>query len=264
MRRPVLARRLTIAETVRAYEEGVREVKAAHALLDAASARLNETFVMAGSGGITISGDNRERIFNEIRRDAWRLLIDRCEVRRMMSVARRTELDRQLDRGELPEITEQSVAELIGGFQQNLVKMLEEAVEEVFDWLRPRSSEYKTNSELEVGRKVVLKHVVEPWNPRSCWAWYIHPRRDAELTALENVFSALDGKGQILKTPWCALTTAVRTQGFDGCGTSTYYDFRVFKNGNAHLTFKRLDLLARFNAIAGGRRLRPGAASSES
>lgn len=42
-----------------------------------------------------------------------------------------------------------------------------------------------------------------------------------------------------------------------GPGETDLFAFRCCANGNLHLRFRRLDLLARFNQIAGGRRLRP-------
>jgi len=35
-------------------------------------------------------------------------------------------------------------------------------------------------------------------------------------------------------------------------GETEYFSFRLFYNGNIHLGFKRLDLVERFNAGAGG------------
>ena len=42
----------------------------------------------------------------------------------------------------------------------------------------------------------------------------------------------------------------------DGTGETEYLRFRCFRNRNLHLEFKRLDLVAKLNAIAGGMRLR--------
>ena len=42
----------------------------------------------------------------------------------------------------------------------------------------------------------------------------------------------------------------------DGTGETEYFRFRCFRNRNLHLEFKRLDLVAKLNAVAGGMRLR--------
>lgn len=105
---------------------------------------------------------------------------------------------------------------------------------------------------------MILPWAVEAWG-------FGHPfhvsygHHDAQLRAIENVFSALDGKGSISKTHNGLLVDAIN-QSADGRGETDYFRFRCFKNRNLHLEFRRLDLLARFNQIAGGARLRPKAA----
>lgn len=266
MARTKLARRLTVTEIVRVYDEEVARIRGAYASLAAAEERLNATFAMESSHSISACrnrfnfSDPGDSLL-EMRHHVWEAIIERLEVRRMMSIARWEELRRQIERKELPEITERSVTEFVVGFQSNLDVMLAEAVEEVFAWLRPRRSEYKRNSELEVPRRIVISFAVEEWG-QLCSSWRVHYRRDQEFIAMENVFTALDGRGQIAKTHYSAISNVIHEPGFDSVGETPYFAFRTWKNGNMHLTFKRLDLLARFNAIAGGRRLRPGAAAS--
>lgn len=86
--------------------------------------------------------------------------------------------------------------------------------------------------------------------------WHLHYRRNAEATALEKVFLALDGKGMVTRTHHSDLYQAIVECGEDGIGETDYFAFRCFKNGNLHLTFKRPDLVRRLNQIAGGKRLR--------
>jgi hypothetical protein len=271
MPRVTLARRLTITELVRVYEEAVAKIRVAYAELQEAEIRLNDAFRADSCRTIRVTGDRYfalgDRAVNDallaMRHDVWQVLIERLELRRMMSATRWQELQRQVERRELPEVTERSVSDFVTSISANLDVMLAEAIEEVFDWLRPRRSKYKQNSEYEVPRKIVLMHVVEPWG-KLCSSWRVnHYRTDEYLTALENVFSALDGRGQITKTHYSAISSLIRDKAFTGHGETPYFAFKTYKNGNMHLEFRRLDLLARFNAIAGGRRLRSGATSDE-
>jgi hypothetical protein len=258
-----LAPRLTIEEIVRVYNECVAQIRGGYAMVSAAEQRLNDVFVMEGRGSISAARNHRISFANpsdalmEVRHAVWSSIIERLEVRRMMSVARARELDEQLRQHKMPEITHETVAQLLKGFFQNLDKMLEEAVEEVFDWLRPPRSEYKSNSEYEVPRKVVLGHIAEPWGKfHNRWSVSYGGYADTRLTALENVFSALDGQGKITKTHYSAISTVIRSEGYAGEGETPYFKFRTFHNGNMHMWMKRADLLARFNQIAGGKRLR--------
>jgi hypothetical protein len=73
---------------------------------------------------------------------------------------------------------------------------------------------------------------------------------------LENVFTALDGNGQIAKRYNSVLEDAICSAP-GGVGETDYFNFKAHRNGNLHISFRRRDLLARFNQIAGGARLRP-------
>lgn len=266
-----LANRLTVAEVVRVYDAATEKIRGGFALINQAEAELNETFTLDGLGQISVRGyghrisyDERtcEDVLLSMRHEVWSYVIERLEVRRAMSVRRWDELQQQLRDKQLPEITEENVEQLVAGFRSNLQVMLGEAVEEVFDWLRPRGSKYKTNTELEIRHKVILRHVVEARDKRwSHFTWRVDHRYQQNLSALENVFTALAGRGQITKSHFSEITNVVHAPGYSGVGETPYFRFKTFENGNMHLEFLKLDLLARFNAIAGGRRLRPAAAA---
>lgn len=82
---------------------------------------------------------------------------------------------------------------------------------------------------------------------------------EERLSALENVFTSLDGRGSVTKNYYSAISTAIKAAPkAETCqGETPYFAFRGFRNGNLHLRIKRLDLLARFNRMAGGANLRP-------
>jgi len=229
-------------------------------LVAPAEDQLNAVFKLDEWRGVRV--ETRHINFNdpdgaiaELRKNMWDRLISQLEIRRLMSIRAAAELDEQIKKGELPEITIENVTQIAHGFVSNIDKMLEDAVEEVFNWLRPRCSDYKTNSELEVPPKVILSWMVErAWSGAG---FRINYHREQHLRALENVFSALDGRGSITKTYSGKLADAIQASGASGVGETEYFAFRCFKNRNMHLAFKRLDLLERFNAIAGGMRLRP-------
>ncbi|HKY40654.1 MAG TPA: DUF4942 domain-containing protein [Polyangiaceae bacterium] len=259
-----LARRLSVSEVVAVYERSEADVRAAFDLLARAERTLNETFCLGEHRTIHVRDRYSHRWMNfeevegsltELRRDVWQALVTRLDLRSMMSVKAWDDLQKQIRDGEPPAIDQETVAGMAQGFRDRMGEMLAEAVEEVFDWLRPRRSEYKTNSELEIGPKVCLAHMVS-----SAYGLRVSDWGEQRLTALENVFNALDGHGQTTKGYYSELSQAIRNAeraGVGWAGETRLFAFRCFKNGALHLTFKRLDLLARFNQIAGGARLRP-------
>lgn len=270
-----LARRQTIRDLVAAYSGAVEKFHTAYTLIADGEQLINAAFNLAQTDhhAITLRGRRWEAavcdpatVLENLRRDVWRAVVDRLEIRGMLSIHRAAELDDQLEKGELPELTEEAVWGFANALLARLPEMLEEAVQEVFEFLRPRggsrAGKLKTNSEFEVPRRVILDWMVE------IHGFSGHPfhvaygrgnERDPEkrLTALDNVFSALDGRGQIQKGYRSELTEAINASP-DGTGETRYFRFRACKNRSLHLEFKRVDLLDRFNQIAGGRRLRAG------
>jgi len=134
----------------------------------------------------------------------------------------------------------------------NLQVFLEEAVTEVFEYLRPHNSHHKTNTEYEIKNKVILTWMVERGYGKTPFRVNYH--RDKHLIALENVFLMLDGKG-VVKSYHGELYDGICSTE-DGTGKTPYFKFRCFQNGNLHLEFLRPDLVAKLNAIAGGNRLK--------
>lgn len=268
-----LTRRLNVDDLVMVYEQSVADIRLCFETIDKAERRLNDTFGGEQMGrqiylhqrhGRGWRFDDIDDVLDRLRRDVWSALVERLELRRMMSVEAWAKLSKQIEEGEMPEITHQSVASVVRGFQQQLPDMLTEAVREVFDFLRPRHwDRYRTNerhAKFELGKRVIL----ERWVRQRYWGNGFEPNdfcrmdRSQRMTALENVFSALDGRGQITSDYKSDLEQALR-ETTDGTGETRYFNFRAFKKGTLHLTFKRPDLVKKLNQIAGGKTFREAA-----
>lgn len=167
-----LALRATVRELVAAFEAAERDVRESFARIVAAEERVNAVFG---------NGESHEKIrvsacgtyYRDHFRDAdeavrimtvqaWSAIVDRLELRRFMSIKRWEQLQKQLtadrhQRGDvvdLPPITEESVMAFATATLASAREMLQEAVAEVFEWLRPGqhnpTARLKTNSQLEV------------------------------------------------------------------------------------------------------------------
>lgn len=264
-----ITRRATVETIVRCYEGAEATIESSCAAIAGAVRSLNETLGTLGLSrdvefgrlpqGYRLEFEKPEEHIHALRRQLWRALVERLEIRRMVSIKRADELDKWLDTVAEP-ITLETVLGLFRNYAESLPDMLAEAVEEVYNFLRPRRSDLVTNSQYEVGEKVVLHGWVEPGFMRRMHVRYHYT---AECRALENVFTALDGQGQISKSYRGELGDAIEkaTAETNYRGETTYFRFRACKNGNLHLEFKRLDLVKRFNEMAGGRRLKHDAAA---
>ncbi len=165
-----------------------------------------------------------------------------------------TSLTASRETGEgLPEITELNVLAMMESTLNNVPQLLQEAVTEVFEWLRPPNNHFKTNTQFEVGNRVILEHTLEFWGRQ----YSVNHYRQAKLVALDNVFHMLDGKGSV-KTTRGALSDAIhKCTVIDNIGETDYFKFKCYRNHNLHIEFKRLDLVEQLNVMAGGNRLKP-------
>jgi len=253
----------TVAQMVTAFGDASREIRQGFALLESAQNRLRAAFqpdyggkfaVLSPQRYVTLVGrEGADDSLSRLRRDAWQSIIQKLQIRPALSDKRWRELEEQLERGELPEITAETIEEMVAGLAGNLGGYFAEAVTEVFEFLRPRHSSYKTNTEFEIGRKVIIPHAVEKLGG----VWRPDYYRTQRLIALENVTYMLDGKHRPEGSYYGPLCSAIQES--EGQGETEHFKFKCFKNGNLHLEFKRPDLVAELNKIAGGNRLKGAA-----
>lgn len=273
-----LAQRATVSALVAAFQAAERDVRAAFATIVAAEEQVNVAFLLTGSSSrIRVTADrqwnssftNPDETIARMQRAAWSCIVERLELKRCCSIQRWKKIEELLERGKLPAITEENVRAFVGEYAAEAPQMIAEAVREVFDWLRPRGSRapghgspmhpdrYQANRVVEIPAKVVLPHVVEAADK---WGWSPRVSRSQELTALENVFRALTGQGTSTRGYYSDLELAIRDAGTKGEAETELFRIRYFRNGNGHLWIKNAAALSRFNALAGGKNLRPAAA----
>ena len=200
------------------------------------------------------------------KREAWSVLIDRLGIRKLMSSKRAAELDDELHQtsrsytreaeDSLPEISAETLFEVLNGMVSSADEFMQESVQEVYDALKPRgNTKYKTNSSpWKLEPKVIKEWMVE----YSCNSFRpCYGASERHLIALDNIFHRLDGKG-VPSGHRGPLVDAINacTEG-NNTAETPYFKARCFLNRNLHLWFKRQDLLDKFNEIAGRNRL-PG------
>ena len=257
--------RNTVAATVEAIAAAKTEIKQALDLLATASTRLkthlDNYYDRIFDYNHGLSDGNVETpeaiaatmadVSDRINRNAWAIIAKRFTIAEMLSIKARAQFAAQLKAGELPELSQEAVF----SFYQNMIErapaMLEEMVAEVFDWLRPRGAHYKTNSEFDIGPRAIVRFFYA-----SGWSnsFYLSEDVEQHILCLENVLLLLDNRPP-LKFPG-ELVALTRARPKAPCTLDTeFLQVKVFGNGNAHLKFKRPDLIALLNQRAGGLRL---------
>ena len=196
-----LAERDTLETLARVYQESIDKIDPAYTLLDEAQQNIKKTFlndyfevIPRNHYGTPL--DAIKHVKKEWRKQAWRLIFDRSGMKKVLSMKRREELDKQLyDDGNLPEVTAENILALIQDGMAKATDYAAEAVFEVFDWLRPWRETYKTNERWKVGPKVVIEMGVEKaWNG---YKFRVRHYSEKNLMALDNVFHMMDGRGPL-------------------------------------------------------------------
>ena len=149
-----IAIRDNLAAMISIYNQALTEVEDAYKILEQAQDKLRKAFIDGKGYSFNVIDRNNysdvgtaasDKIKGQIQKSAWSHVIERMSLRRMLSIKRRDELDKQIDKGELPELTIENVVALFTTSAENVNTYLTEAVHAVFEFLRPHGSKHKTN-----------------------------------------------------------------------------------------------------------------------
>lgn len=252
-----LVRRPDVSDLVRVFSEAEADVRALFVQATAIEGRLAAVFSMgerdrkirvnASNCHHNTNWEHVEDTIASMRKAAWQCIVQRLELRRTLSIVDAKALDRRLEEGPWPPITTASMHDVLGTYT-DVAKNFDRAMREVFDWLRPPSrskwglGRLKTNQIDVVGASVILSALKT--GSRSVDHYF-----RANLVSLERVFLVLDGQGYRVRGYVSDLEMAIDRAPH---GETEFFAYRCHYNGHLHLRFRRLDLLATFNARCGG------------
>lgn len=184
-------------------------------------------------------------ITRNLDRSVWRDLMLKSGMISLMDAQARDEWHKNLEEGDLPEISEENILVTFEHLHHSKGEVFERGVVNVFKGL---SWDYKTNSPCSFGKKIIINNLVthNHWGFSLNWGW----RRD-QLTDLERMLFLLDGKP--IPDNRGDVTTRLMEHIRDHPGMQSYEDdffsIRYFQKGTAHLIFKRLELIEKMNDI---------------
>ena len=223
----------------------------------------------------TICGSTEEKqIARELKRVAWRTLIERLGMRKVMSTKRIAEMDDALSTGrrskyynetdpvdQLPEISADSIMDVLSGYAASAGEFMTEKVHEVYEFFKPwQSDTYKTN---EKNRWKLSDKLIQGYAVEACYSGkgfrVSYGKTGDMIQALDSVMHLLDGKG-IPESHYGPLVSDIVSSKASS-GETTYFRWKCFLNRNIHLVMKRRDLVDEFNFICGHERELPGQAT---
>ena len=198
----------------------------------------------------------------ELRRAAWEKVFDTTQMERFMTEGVKTEFRKlQSDQYSI-EFCQENVMKLLDTLFLNTNKIGESAILEAFDLMTKYHKEnrihiegWKTNDFWRVNKKVILPYIVD-WSfgrPRLSW------NQEQKLNDIDRGLCFLIGKSfdTINKT---ARSIESGCNELQLSGSSEFFDFRLYKKGTGHFTFRDTDLWERFNiAACKGKNWLPGA-----
>lgn len=171
-------------------------------------------------------------------KDIWKHIATVSGMINIMDATARKQWESDIET-KAPECTYANIEATLNQLQDNQQLIFNRGVVKAFQKLSPK---YKTNDAFKIGKKIVMQNAI---------GFYEHGC-DA-LVDVERVMHVLDGK----KPPVGNNTIATKLTQAGGCYwtpkrgdvETDYMTGKVFKNKNAHITFKRQDLVDRCNKI---------------
>jgi hypothetical protein len=188
----------------------------------------------------------------EIRRAFWKYTAQKLQLYNLMSEKKKKEFDKQLYSEDLPEFNKENVFNTFTNLIDNVKSLIDDTILEVFNFLRPHSSEYKTNTEYAIGKRVIMNCMISCSKYNGKWSNpSLEYRHDQQLRCLDNAFSLMDGHGPSTYPgdSISVLRQAIKNRVIN-CETQ-YFKYKWYMKGSLHIEFKRMDLVAKMNAIGG-------------
>jgi predicted RNA methylase len=280
----------TASEMAAVYQQTQTRIEELRAELFDAMHKLNRLFNNEFPCSLTICEQSDPAdIAREMKRSAWKCLIDKLGIEKVLSCKKREEMRETLCRNyrpkygkhedkidKFPEISPETILQVLSGYASSADDFLSESVGEVYEKLKPGNwDEYKTN---EKNRWKLSCKVIIPYGCSWCKitkSFDTAYSKSDLYQSLDKIFHLLDGRG-LNQTYLGELMNAIHSARKTGQGESgytvrnsageiidqgLYFRFKLCKNNNVHLEILRPDLVAQFNALAGNKHELPGNAT---
>ncbi len=181
-----------------------------------------------------------------IDRRMWAVLIELTDLERLMDKAAKDALYRQLQE-EVPEATEDNIFATLQQFALDADTIFKRGISNCFSSLDRR---FRSHDGWKVGNRVILSYAFDEWG-----SWNYNRNHRDTMHDIDRTFAVLDGRDNPHMVG--GIVTAVEQARGRGFGRrqseceSDYFKIRCFKNGNAHVWFKRDDLVDKVNRLLG-------------
>lgn len=182
-----------------------------------------------------------ERLARSVDGKAWNHLLDASGLRSFMDNTSREQWSKALADGQAPAFTPDNIQATFEQLYASRGDMRERGVLDVFKRL---SWDYKTNLPSRFGNRIVVRGVVSHYRGYGFMSFRANPLED-----LERVFHVYDGRPEPDHRNGVSRMLESANKAGETEAEDDYIRVRWFQNGNAHVTFKRPDLVDKLNAV---------------
>jgi hypothetical protein len=226
----------------------VGELTTIYTLFEAVNDHVCE-FVQYGLSGDCRPRKSLEEAIREVDRDFWRTAFDKTGLRQIMDREAKRQFEDSLKSNPPPFTIENIQAQCLE-LSQHAEELFARGVVNVF---RRLSRDHVTNTDepFKINERAILSSIFRPRYAAHGLEVISYNWSTEELDDIDRVFKRLDGKLHIPRTLESAINAALHS-GETNTYEDDYYHIRGFRNGNAHIRFKRPDLLEKVNKIIAG------------
>ncbi|MFV1626844.1 DUF4942 domain-containing protein [Phaeobacter sp. JH20_02] len=234
-----IAPRATITQLVgirdralRRYEALLREAREINTLittLNQESHRLPTITTTINRSGYS-SDTSVESYRKSLDAGAWDHLMDKTELRDLMSANQKADLRKQLSE-DPPEFTLEAAIATFEDMRGRAGEIFRQGLIDVFEAL-PR--DFRSHDGFKIGGRCVMTGAVSWWSGRASWQYCTYNDRRSQLGDLDRTFHCLAGK------EWSLNAADVAAKAMKDGETEVETEFfrlRWFQNGNVHVWF---------------------------
>lgn len=208
------------------------------------------TFILQGPDryrdSCLMDKDATEQVRKRLDANAWNHLMHESGIRTIMDAKAREDWQSRIDKLECPPLTAENIKATFGDLFASRGDIFERGVISSFKAL---SWDYKTNRPFRFGKRIIRQYLRNSVSGKGSGLGFPNSRACDELDDLIRVFHVLDRKPEPdHRQGVYALLSNAAVRNEQNVETA-YLHIRSFRNGNGHITFKRLDLVEKMNRI---------------
>lgn len=178
-----------------------------------------------------------DQAITDLDRSFWRRAMAITGFNQYMDKIAREDFERELER-KPPEFNESNARATLIDAMAQAETFMNRGIVELF---RNLSGNYKANDAFKIGKKIILKR----WFTVFCGDLSVNYQAEPEMNDLDRILCVLD-RSEFREYEF---SSALRKSASGREFENQYVKIKMFKNGNAHLWFKRLDLIDKVNEI---------------